>query len=1180
MLHLPLADPDYGKPQGIDVLLGAEIYGQILVDGLRRNPEGTLTAQNTLFGWILSGRVLDSPDNCFNNIISMHIQDDSINTLLRRFWELETEVPKELMSKEDEMCEAYYSSRTTRDGSGRYCVKLPFREADPKSQYGEFKSIAERRLKSLEKKFEKNHFLKEEYTKAMNDYINSNHMERITEEAEIEKPNCVYLPHHAVIRNDKTTSKVRIVFDAACKGIHGKSLNDDLLVGPRLQPDLRHLIMRWRTHVICFTADVIKMYRQILVDKADTDYQRLLWREKPDSDIGIYRMLRVTFGVASAPYLAVKTLQQIAKDEGHAFPLAAEIVAKDFYMDDCLSGCKNDEEALEIYHQMVGLLRKGGFELQKWMSNSSKLMELIHSNAKITKSFNTNDEVVKILGLSWNATKDIFQYTVNLPKQPKSVTKRVILSDISRLYDPLGWIAPVVIQAKIYMQKLWLKGLSWDEEVPRSLLDEWIKYRTSLPLLNSFEISRWIGVCDSASVELHGFCDASNSAYAAVTYLRVVDEAGVHDVQLVAARTKVAPVKQVSTPRLELSGAVLLAKLLSEVSTVLNIPQAKLFAWTDSTIVLAWLKGEPNRWKTFVANRVTEILNVLNNDQWSHVQSGDNPADMASRGLTPEELMSQQQFWMQGPQWLREDSIPVSSNVTTDTHLEEKQVKSHMVTADTVQPMAVWDKYSSLKKLIRVIAYCKRFISKLRNKNTQFSTHLTARELDEATTMCIKQCQASAFQEEITQLLKDKSVKRSSNTFSLCPLLDKDGVMRVRGRIQQSREDYDTKHPIILPYGHHISKLIVANAHEETLHGGPQLTLNYIRSKFWIINAKGLVRQHIKKCLRCTRYSSSHQHPFMGELPSSRVLPSRPFSKSGVDYAGPVNIRMSKGRGCKSYKGYICLFICMSTKAIHLEAVTDLTSEGFLAAFRRFVARRGNCQEVWSDNGTNFVKAAKELRKLFQAEDSTVMSEVAASLANNGTEWHFIPPRAPNFGGLWEGGVRSTKYHLKRVLDGSTLTFEELSTVLAQIEACLNSRPMYRLPSNQADSSPLTPGHFLIGEPLLTVPDHKYENCKVSNLRRWQMTQKMVQQFWRKWSQEYLSTLHNRYKWTKIIPEPNVGDIVLVKEDDLPPSKWLLGRIESKHPGPDQITRVVTLKCKGSKFKRPVSKLCVLPVTD
>ncbi|XP_069365366.1 uncharacterized protein [Maniola hyperantus] len=561
------------------------------------------------------------------------------------------------------------------------------------------------------------------------------------------------------------------------------------------------------------------------------------------------------------------------------------------------------------------------------------------------------------------------------------------------------------------MQKLWLKGLSWDEEVPRSLLDEWIKYRTSLPLLNSFEISKWIGVCDSASVELHGFCDASNSAYAAVTYLRVVDEAGVHDVQLVAARIKVAPVKQVSTPRLELCGAVLLAKLLSEVSTVLNIPQSKLFAWTDSTIVLAWLKGEPNRWKTFVANRVTEILNLLNNDQWSHVQSGDNPADMASRGLTPEELMSQQQFWMQGPQWLREDSIPVSSNVTTDTHLEEKQVKSHMVTADTVQPMAVWDKYSSLKKLIRVITYCKRFISKLRNKNTQFLTHLTARELDEATTMCIKRCQASAFQEEITQLLKDKSVKRTSNTFSLCPLLDKDGVMRVRGRIQQSREDYDTKHPIILPYGHHISKLIVANAHEETLHGGPQLTLNYIRSKFWIINAKGLVRQHIKKCLRCTRYSSSHQHPFMGELPSSRVQPSRPFSKSGVDYAGP-------------------------------------------------------------------------------AEDSTVMSEVAASLANNGTEWHFIPPRAPNFGGLWEGGVRSTKYHLKRVLDGSTLTFEELSTVLAQIEACLNSRPMYRLPSNQADSSPLTPGHFLIGEPLLTVPDHKYENCKVSNLRRWQMTQK------------------------------------------------------------------------------------------
>ncbi|XP_059056086.1 uncharacterized protein LOC131849964 [Achroia grisella] len=318
----------------------------------------------------------------------------------------------------------------------------------------------------------------------------------------------------------------------------------------------------------------------------------------------------------------------------------------------------------------------------------------------------------------------------------------------------------------------------------------------------------------------------------------------------------------------------------------------------------------------------------------------------------------------------------------------------------------------------------------------------------------------------------------------------------------------------------------------------------------------------------------------MGDLPSSRVTASRPFSRSGVDYCGPINVRISKGRGCRCFKGYVCLFVCMVTRAIHLEVVSDMTSEGFIAAFKRFVARRGHCQEIWSDNGTNFVGASKELRVLFKAEKSSILDEVAQCLANTGTEWHFIPPRAPNFGGIWEAGVKSTKYHLKRVLDGTTLTYEELSTLLAQVEACLNSRPMYRLPTSQEDSLPLTPGHFLIGEPLITVPENNYMNHNSSMLRRWQLMQKLTQNFWRKWSREYLTTLCNRYKWTKVTPEPQIGQVVLIKEDDLPPSRWLFGRIEEKHPGPDNITRVVTLRCKENCIKRPVSKLCILPVVQ
>ncbi|CAK1603848.1 unnamed protein product [Parnassius mnemosyne] len=315
----------------------------------------------------------------------------------------------------------------------------------------------------------------------------------------------------------------------------------------------------------------------------------------------------------------------------------------------------------------------------------------------------------------------------------------------------------------------------------------------------------------------------------------------------------------------------------------------------------------------------------------------------------------------------------------------------------------------------------------------------------------------------------------------------------------------------------------------------------------------------------------------MGQLPSSRVTPHRPFHKSGVDYAGPIQVRPTKGRGYRSTKGYICLFVCMATKALHLEVVSDMTAQSFLAAFKRFVARRGHVSDLWSDNVTNFVGSAKELTKLFSAERSVVVAEIQDWMSSNGTNWHFIPPHSPNFGGLWEAGIKSAKYHLKRVIGDSTLTFEELTTTLSQIEACLNSRPICQISNNPDDPNPLTPGHFLVGEPLVLVPDMNYETSNISALSRWNLTQRMVQDFWRRWSQEYLTQLHHRYKWSDQVPEPDVGSVVLVKEDDLPPARWLLGIITDKHPGLDGLTRVVTLKYKGNIIKRPVSKLVLLP---
>lgn len=1170
-----LADPSFGVPNRIDLLLGAEVYSQILLKDLLRDPSGLVVAQKTRLGWILSGRVpspgSDNPNRSQNHLISMHTAEPD-NELLKRFWEMEAEPSHNTkhLTLEEQRCEKLFSQTTHRDESGRYIVRLPFKSNDPPCKYGNSRVIARKRFLTLERRLLKDPYLKAEYSKVIQEYLDMGHMEAVNDR---DNAKAVYLPHHAVVRQDKTTSKVRIVFDASCSGSNGVSLNNDLMTGPTLQPELRHLIMRWRCYPIALVADIVKMYRQIKVADADVDFQRIYWRENPGEELQHLRLLRVTFGTTSAPFLAVRTLQQLARDEGAKFTLAAERVLNEFYMDDLMSGCYSVAEGVRVHEQMKQLLILGGFPLQKWASNNKNLMNSITEgkDSSVTEMEIKSDEVLRILGVTWHREADEFQCTVKLAPVEHPITKRRVVSDIARLFDPLGWMAPVITTAKVFIQRLWLSGIGWDSELPAPLLESWLKFRNNLHRLAEIRIPRWIYSGKSNKVfELHGFSDASNVGFAAVVYARIIDPEGQTHVSLVTSKTKVAPIKQVSIPRLELCGAVLLAKLINEVADILSIPKQNLHAWTDSSIVLAWLSNHPSRWKTFVANRVSEILSLTEGNQWSHVASKENPADPASRGIQPSELVDLK-LWNDGPEWLHLKKINYSKGTLIDTNLEERKIKVKAHTLTCVgEGESFLKRFSSLRRLVRVLAWCRRVYLPRHHPKPSW---LTATELQNVMVICIKLCQDQYFAKD----LENKKGKFAS----LNPFRDVNDIWRVGGRLQRSDLNEDRKHPIMIPRQSHLAKLIIANAHERTLHGGPMLTINYIHTKYWIVNLRNLVKSYIHKCVTCIRYSSQIVQPLMGQLPPARVTADKPFRQSGVDYAGPIAVRTTKGRGHRSTKGYICLFICMVTRAIHLEVVSDLTSEAFLAAFKRFIARRGHCADLWSDNGTTFVGADRELKILLGAERSSFSIEIADWLATNGTTWHRIPAHSPNFGGLWEAGIKSTKGHLKRVIGTSTLTFEELSTVLAQIEACLNSRPITRYSDSSAeDPFPLTPGHFLIGEPLILVPDHNYEASNISSLKRWQLTQRMVQSFWRRWSREYLTQFLQRYKWKELTSEPEIGDVVLVMEDDLPPARWLFGVVTEKHTGLDKVTRVVSLLYKGNTFKRPVSKLVRLPVTN
>ncbi|CAH2094399.1 unnamed protein product [Euphydryas editha] len=739
-----LADPKFNRPNKIDILLGAETYCRIIKEGLIKSPAGSPVAQDTHLGWIVSGHVSKTDclsQNSYNTVIAMHTQIEE-NEMLKRLWELDCGpvVTQKLFTPEEQACEEFYANTTRRDEDGRYVVKLPFRSEDPLCTYGNSRNIAVKRLLGLERKLRKDHELKQQYTDVIKEYLSMGHMERICNESERNRSDAVYLPHHAVVRRDKLTTKA----------------------------DLRHIVMRWRQHPICLTADIVKMYRQIKVAQSDVDFQRIVWREDSDQEIQDFRLLTVTFGTSCAPYLAVKSLQQVASDEGNIYPLAAERVKSDFYMDDLMTGCKSEKEVETIYNEMNSLLEKGGFQLQKWTSNRMSLLESLKEKSGRDLEIKT-DNITKILGLTWNRNTDEFDYSVKMSPSPEIDTKRTVISEISRLYDPLGWIAPCIITAKVFIQKLWISGVGWDEELPPELSQEWRYYRSELEKLVNFHIPRWIGKREEdMTIELHGFSDASNIAYAAVVYCRIIDGSAQTHSHLITAKTKVAPIKQISIPRLELCGSVLVANLLIEVAEVMKIPKANIHAWTDSSVVLAWLNDHPSRWKTYVAN-----LDLLNDD-----------------------------LWKRGPGWLRDDQIEYSKPSAILTNEEKKIVTVHLASL-VIDFEAIWGKrYSSLTRLVRVVAYCKRFLqaTRVRKANTKFTAYLSASEIREALQICIRQSQQQWFHAEFIALKNKVPLDKTSSLYKLNLFLDECEILRVGGRLRYSQLSDDTKHPVVIPH--------------------------------------------------------------------------------------------------------------------------------------------------------------------------------------------------------------------------------------------------------------------------------------------------------------------------------------------------------------------------------------------
>ncbi|KAB0802863.1 hypothetical protein PPYR_05049, partial [Photinus pyralis] len=645
--------------------------------------------------------------------------------------------------------------------------------------------------------------------------------------------------------------------------------------------------------------------------------------------------------------------------EGKKFPLAARAVLHNTYVDDILAGGDTVEEVIQLRDELIQLLSNGSFELHKWCSNNPSILngipiELQHFDEREMN----HDLIVKTLGLSFDVKLDMFK--ISSPKESitKANTKRKILSFLCKFYDPLGLVGPLFVSAKIIMQRLWLKKIDWDDILSDELLETWEEFVENLRKMEPINIPRYLQLNSHATSELVGFCDASMFAYGAVVYIRTVNETVTST--LLCSKSRIAPLnKKLTIPRLELNSALLLANVIHKVYSVLKKRINKVYLYSDSNIVLAWIKTNSVKLNPYVANRIIKIQGLTKGMQWSYINTKDNPADCLSRGINPNEI-SKNKIWWYGPSYFLNVNYkhPLSEVKLAEPLPEQKIACTQII----LESSTLFAKYSSISKLERIIAWILRFKHNASRPKYKLVGNLKPFEVYNALEKILIVEQQFHFHEEFKLIQNGQQVK--TQLASLHPFIDRRGILRVGGRLQNAQIEYDQKHPIILPKKSIITDLIIIREHKKLLHAGQKQILSSLNLKYWLINGNREIKKIIHKCVICFRLKAQCAQQLMGSLPEPRVTYNRPFHNVGVDFCGPFQLKQSTIRRSVITKSYIALFVCFSIKAIHMELLSDLTADNFLSVLKRFISRRGKPAKIYCDNGGTFKGANRKLSEL------------------------------------------------------------------------------------------------------------------------------------------------------------------------------------------------------------------------
>ena len=1060
--------------------------------------------------------------------------------------------------------------------------------------------VAESMLKSTEKRLLKDTELTITYQAQIVDMIDRNVAIKLTEEQLRNYTGPLqYLSHHEVIKKDSASTPCRIVFNSSAK-YKGVSLNDCWAKGPDVMNNMLGILIRFREGKYAIAGDIKKMYHSVHLSQLDQHMHRFLWRDlNLSKQMDTYIMTRVCFGDRPAGTIAAIALQKTAREYQDEYPKAVDLILNNTYVDDMIDSLHDADETSQIQQEINEILQSGGFSVKEWISNAASSSESLLTDQPVMRE--VSNEKCKILGMYWNSVKDQFVFKVRINFSPKrrkvrtgpdltleqlkmeniSLTKRMILSQINGIYDPLGLLIPFTMKAKILMQGMWTtdaKDLGWDDQLPPEVCLKWKKFFTEMFDIENLCFNRCIRPSNAiGDPMLILFSDASEDAYGACAYVRWEHVDKSFSAALLCAKGRVAPIKRVTVVRLELCAAVIAKRLYVFINEECRFDFSKVVFIIDSKIVQAMIHKDSYGFKTYASVRVGEIQAATDKHDWAWTESAENIADWTTRMRLPCEL-GQESEWQKGPRWLSlsESEWPVCYQPVSDDLPEVRQIilNSDGGEIDSIASRIDITRYSSYMRLLRVTA---RVLAVFKRSPVPSLYHLAdivnLDQLNEAEKFWIKEAQSQYSDKDLKHRLQRLGAKRND-----------EGIIIVGRRLEPWMKDsYNSQELILLPFDYHLSYLYVMKVHNEC-HYGVSATVCKVRLKFWIVKLEKLARNIRFNCVTCRKNSRKCVEQIMAPLPAARLNPSPSWSHTSLDLFGPFTTRGEVQKRTRG-KAFGLVLTCLVSRALHLDLIVDYSTDAFLQAFRRFMSLRGMPKCVYSDPGSQLEGASNELQKMIEGLDQTRLKEFGVT---NAMDWKFTSADAPWQNGCSESLIPACKRAIHNAIGEQILTFSELLTVMYECANLGNERPVGKMDLNIDDGAYLCPNDLILGRATSQIPSGPFDGTS-SLAKRFKFIQQIVDAFWTKWMRFYFPSLIIQQKWHVEHRNLCVGDIVLIQDSNALRGHWKMGRVSNVYPGPDKKVRNVEVEYKSStekdtsnfiKVNRPVQRLVLLLPCD